>query len=133
MIFPGTGHLEVRGRAEPQSTRRRGATPACTNDPQRARRRRTTVQSGGRGVRRASVRSTWTRRATAPQHVGGEGRQLVRSATTSRGTPSRYAWSLLTVTGGIPPERRQATSHADDGEARTLWMEEVGLTADRIP
>ena len=44
----------------------------------------------------------------------------------------RFAWDLLTGTLGIDPQRLWVTVYQDDDEAAKIWIEEVGVPADRL-
>ena len=44
----------------------------------------------------------------------------------------QWAWELLTVEFGIPPERLAATVYTDDDEAHALWTDEIGLPPERV-
>jgi len=44
----------------------------------------------------------------------------------------RFAWELLTDELGLDPDRLWVTVHHTDDEAERLWMEEVGVPAERI-
>ena len=44
----------------------------------------------------------------------------------------RYAWELLTDELGLDADRLWVTVHDSDDEAERLWIEEVGVPADRI-
>ncbi len=44
----------------------------------------------------------------------------------------RYAFELLTDVYGLEPERLYATVHDSDDEAADLWLNEIGLPADRV-
>ncbi len=44
----------------------------------------------------------------------------------------RFAWELVTVEYGLPPERLWATVHHSDDEAADLWREIAGLREQRI-
>ena len=43
----------------------------------------------------------------------------------------RYAWELLTVHFGLPPERLWATVYVDDDEAYGIWTREIGIPPER--
>ncbi|MGB8635849.1 MAG: alanine--tRNA ligase [Rhodanobacteraceae bacterium] len=43
-----------------------------------------------------------------------------------------WAWELLTETFGLPPERLLVTIYQDDDEAHAIWLDEIGLPAERI-
>jgi alanyl-tRNA synthetase len=43
-----------------------------------------------------------------------------------------WAWELLTVEFGLPPERIAATVYTDDDDAHRIWSEEIGLPAERL-
>ena len=43
----------------------------------------------------------------------------------------RYAWELLTVRFGLPPERLWATVYIDDDEAHDIWTREIGIPPGR--
>jgi alanyl-tRNA synthetase len=44
----------------------------------------------------------------------------------------RYAWELLTVHYGLPPDKLWATVYAEDDEAYDIWRHDIGLPAERI-
>ena len=44
----------------------------------------------------------------------------------------RYAWELLTVHYGLPPEKLWATVYIDDDEAFDLWTQDIGVPAERV-
>jgi alanyl-tRNA synthetase len=44
----------------------------------------------------------------------------------------RYAWDFLTGTLGIDPRRLWVTVYQNDDEAARIWLEEVGVPADRV-
>jgi len=44
----------------------------------------------------------------------------------------RYAWDFLTGTLGIDPERLWVTVFQDDDEAAKIWLDEMGVPADRF-
>jgi alanyl-tRNA synthetase len=44
----------------------------------------------------------------------------------------RFAWTLLTERFGLPPERLWVTVHESDDEAERIWVEEIGVPADRV-
>ncbi|MEN9704376.1 MAG: alanine--tRNA ligase [Pseudomonadota bacterium] len=44
----------------------------------------------------------------------------------------RYAWEFLTVRLGIDPKRLWVTVYKDDDEAARIWLEEMGVPADRF-
>ncbi len=43
-----------------------------------------------------------------------------------------YAWELLTQRFGLKPEDLWITVHPEDDEARRIWIDHVGVAADRI-
>jgi len=43
-----------------------------------------------------------------------------------------YAWELLTVNFGLPKDKLWATVYADDDEAYGIWLNDIGLPAERI-
>ena len=43
-----------------------------------------------------------------------------------------YAWELLTEHFKLPPEKLWATVYAEDDEAYDIWLEVIGLPAERI-
>ncbi|HEX7327708.1 MAG TPA: alanine--tRNA ligase [Casimicrobiaceae bacterium] len=43
----------------------------------------------------------------------------------------RYAWELLTVHYGLPPERLWVTVYAEDDEAFDIWTRDVGVPVER--
>ena len=49
------------------------------------------------------------------------------SATTSRATPSHYAWELITNGYGLPKDRLYVTVFREDDEAEELWQEVAGV------
>ncbi|HOM15113.1 MAG TPA: alanine--tRNA ligase, partial [Rubrivivax sp.] len=44
----------------------------------------------------------------------------------------RYAWQLLTVNFGLPKDKLWATVYAEDDEAYDLWVNDIGLPAERV-
>jgi alanyl-tRNA synthetase len=44
----------------------------------------------------------------------------------------RYAWELLTVNFKLPADKLWATVYADDDEAYDIWLNDIGLPAERI-
>ncbi len=44
----------------------------------------------------------------------------------------RYAWEFLTGDLGLPPEKLWVTVFQDDDEAAQIWLEEVGVPAERF-
>ena len=44
----------------------------------------------------------------------------------------RFAWEFLTVTLRIPREKLWVTVFRDDDEAAALWIDEIGVPADRV-
>ena len=44
----------------------------------------------------------------------------------------RYAFELLTDVYGLEPERLYATVHDSDDEAEDIWLNDIGLPADRV-
>jgi alanyl-tRNA synthetase len=44
----------------------------------------------------------------------------------------RFAWDFLTNTLGVDPKRLWVTVYQDDDEAAQLWIEEIGVPADRL-
>ncbi len=44
----------------------------------------------------------------------------------------KYAWELLTVHFKLPPEKLWATVYAEDDEAYGIWLNDIGLPAERI-
>ena len=44
----------------------------------------------------------------------------------------RYAWQLLTVNFGLPKDKLWATVYAEDDEAYELWVNDIGLPAERV-
>ncbi len=44
----------------------------------------------------------------------------------------RFAWDFLTNTLGVDPQRLWVTVYQDDDEAAKLWIEEIGVPADRL-
>jgi alanyl-tRNA synthetase len=44
----------------------------------------------------------------------------------------RFAWTFLTDTLGIDPKRLWVTVYQDDDEAAKIWIDEVGVPADRL-
>jgi alanyl-tRNA synthetase len=43
-----------------------------------------------------------------------------------------FAWQFLTEELGLPPERLWVTVYQDDDEAAAIWLDEVGVSADRF-
>jgi alanyl-tRNA synthetase len=43
-----------------------------------------------------------------------------------------WAWEYLTGVLGLDAERLYATAHVDDDEAAAIWLEEVGIPAERL-
>jgi len=43
-----------------------------------------------------------------------------------------YAWDFLTQTIGLPPEKLWVTVYADDDEAADIWLNDIGVDADRF-
>src|SRR5687767_1327211 len=43
-----------------------------------------------------------------------------------------FAWELVTKVLGLDPERLWATVHLTDDEAEHIWVDDVGLPADRV-
>ncbi|MDP4917453.1 MAG: alanine--tRNA ligase-related protein, partial [Haliea sp.] len=44
----------------------------------------------------------------------------------------QFAWSFLTETLGLPPERLWVTVHVSDDEAADIWLKEMGVSAERF-
>ena len=44
----------------------------------------------------------------------------------------RMAWALLTERFGLPADRLWVTVHDSDDEAERIWIEEIGVPADRV-
>ncbi|MEE4380914.1 MAG: alanine--tRNA ligase, partial [Pseudomonadales bacterium] len=44
----------------------------------------------------------------------------------------RFAWTLLTERFGLPAERLWVTVHDSDDEAERIWVDEIGVPADRV-
>lgn len=44
----------------------------------------------------------------------------------------RYAWQFLTEELGLPPERLWVTVYTDDDEAADIWLDKVGVSAERF-
>jgi alanyl-tRNA synthetase len=44
----------------------------------------------------------------------------------------KYAWELLTVHFKLPADKLWATVYAEDDEAYDIWLEDIGLPAERI-
>ncbi|MEP1470455.1 MAG: alanine--tRNA ligase [Halieaceae bacterium] len=44
----------------------------------------------------------------------------------------QFAWQFLTVELGLPPERLWVTVHVSDDEAADIWINEIGVPADRL-
>jgi len=44
----------------------------------------------------------------------------------------KYAWEFLTEVVGLPPEKLWVTVYADDAEAEKIWLETIGVSADRM-
>src|SRR5574340_1034999 len=45
----------------------------------------------------------------------------------------RYAWELLTVHYGLPPEHLWVTVYAEDDEAFDIWTRDIGVPIDTGP
>ncbi|MFA9421508.1 MAG: alanine--tRNA ligase [Gammaproteobacteria bacterium] len=43
-----------------------------------------------------------------------------------------YAWDFLTRVIGLPPEKLWVTVYADDDEAADIWLNDIGIDADRF-
>jgi len=43
-----------------------------------------------------------------------------------------YAWDFLTRVIGLPPEKLWVTVYADDDEAADIWLNDIGVDADRF-
>ncbi|MES1943371.1 alanyl-tRNA ligase [Salinisphaera sp. PC39] len=43
-----------------------------------------------------------------------------------------YAWEFLTGTLGLPPEKLWVTVYEEDDEAADIWLEEIGVSAERF-
>ena len=43
-----------------------------------------------------------------------------------------YAWEFLTGNAGLPPEKLWVTVFEEDEEAETIWLNEVGVSAERF-
>ena len=43
-----------------------------------------------------------------------------------------YAWDFLTRVTGLPPEKLWVTVYADDDEAADIWLNDIGIDADRF-
>jgi alanyl-tRNA synthetase len=43
-----------------------------------------------------------------------------------------YAWDFLTQVVGLPPEKLWITVYADDDEAADIWINDIGIDADRF-
>ena len=74
---------------------------------------------------RAASTTTWIRSAT-PRATTPSSRCWAtgRSATTSRRTPSLWAWELLTEVWKLPKDRLLVTVYHTDDEAYDLWHED---------
>lgn len=44
----------------------------------------------------------------------------------------RYAWSFLTETIALPPEKLWVTVFEEDDEAAAIWIDEIGVSPDRV-
>ncbi len=44
----------------------------------------------------------------------------------------KYAWEFLTEVVGLPEEKLWVTVYADDKEAEKIWLETIGVSADRM-
>ncbi len=44
----------------------------------------------------------------------------------------KYAWEFLTIELEIPQERMWITVHSSDDEAREIWLNEIGISKDRL-
>ena len=44
----------------------------------------------------------------------------------------QFAWTFLTETLGLPPERLWVTVHVSDDEAADIWLQEMGVSAERF-
>jgi alanyl-tRNA synthetase len=44
----------------------------------------------------------------------------------------RFAWEFLTAVLGLDPKRMWVTVYKDDDEAAKIWLEEIGIPADRF-
>ena len=44
----------------------------------------------------------------------------------------KFAWEYLTETVGLPKEKLWVTVYADDQEAADIWLNEIGVPADRL-
>ncbi len=44
----------------------------------------------------------------------------------------RYAWELLTVEFGLPPERLWVTIFEDDDESESIWINHIGVPKERV-
>ncbi len=44
----------------------------------------------------------------------------------------KYAWEFLTETVGLPAEKLWVTVYADDDEAADIWLNTIGVSADRF-
>ena len=44
----------------------------------------------------------------------------------------KYAWEFLTIELKIPQERMWITVHSSDDEAREIWLNEIGISKDRL-
>jgi len=44
----------------------------------------------------------------------------------------QYAWAFLTQVLGLPPERLWITVYIDDDEAAGIWLDEIGIPAERF-
>ena len=44
----------------------------------------------------------------------------------------RYAWEFLTEVAGLPAEKLWVTVYADDAEAEAIWLNTIGVSAERF-
>ncbi len=44
----------------------------------------------------------------------------------------RYAWELLTVEFGLPPDRLWVTIFEEDDESESIWVNDIGVPKDRV-
>ena len=44
----------------------------------------------------------------------------------------KYAWEFLTEVAGLPAEKLWVTVYADDTEAEAIWLNTIGVSADRF-
>ena len=44
----------------------------------------------------------------------------------------QFAWTFLTETLGLPPEKLWVTVHVSDDEAAAIWIDEIGVSPERL-